>query len=144
MDVLDSDGEIGKTITIRDKVSKGKNGGRIIPLNTELRTALVNLYEIRRHFVNSNWKIIYSQSRNRVSANSLAVWFYSLYKDMGIDGASSHSGRRTAITRMAQKISTVGGSLKDVQEIAGHTNLSNTQRYIQGSELAKVKIVDLV
>jgi integrase len=143
-DVLDSDDEVGELLIIRDEVSKGKNGGRIIPMNAELRQALINLYEIRRHFVNADWKIIYSQSGNCVRANSLAVWFHKLYKDLSIDGASSHSGRRTMITRSARKISTVGGSLKDIQELAGHSSLANTQRYIQGSETAKRKIVELV
>ena len=48
----------------------------------------------------------------------------------GNEGCSSHSGRRTFFTNTARKISTVGGSLRDVQMLAGHTALSSTQRYI--------------
>jgi integrase len=57
--------------------------------------------------------------------------------------ASSHSGRRTFITRTANKIVEAGGSLRDVQELAGHTSLSTTQRYIQGDTAAKRRVVDL-
>jgi integrase/recombinase XerD len=44
------------------------------------------------------------------------------------DGASFHSGRRTFITRAAKGIVEAGGSLRDIQELAGHSNLATTQR----------------
>ena len=53
---------------------------------------------------------------------------------LGFDGCSSHSGRRTAITRWARKISSVGGSLRDVQALARHSSLQMTQRCIEVSE----------
>src|SRR5213080_2234938 len=61
-----------------------------------------------------------------------------------MDGCSSHSGRRTFITRAARKVSQVGGSLRDVQELAGHTSLAMTQRYIEGDTEAKRKLVALL
>ena len=61
----------------------------------------------------------------------------------GAPGASSHSGRRTFVTRCARKIVEAGGSLRDVQELAGHASLSTTQRYIQGDTAAKRRVVDL-
>ena len=57
---------------------------------------------------------------------------------------ASHSGRRTFITNAARKISTVGGSLRDVQMLAGHSSLAVTQRYIEGDSEARRKIVDIV
>ena len=59
-------------------------------------------------------------------------------------GCSSHSGRRTFITNAARKISTVGGSLRDVQMLAGHTNLRTTQRYIEANAEAQVRVVGLL
>ncbi|MBM3608347.1 MAG: site-specific integrase [Alphaproteobacteria bacterium] len=70
----------------------------------------------------------------------LGAW----YRALGFSGASSHSGRRTAITRWARKISSVGGSLRDVQLLAGHSALGTTQRYIEGSEDAKRRVVEMV
>jgi integrase len=72
------------------------------------------------------------------------VWFHRLYADLGFTGASSHSGRRTFITRAAKKIVEAGGSLRDVQELAGHSSLATTQRYIQGDTDAKRKVVGMI
>ncbi len=69
--------------------------------------------------------------------------FHRLYQDLGFSGASSHSGRRTFITRIAKKIVEAGGSLRDVQELAGHASLATTQRYIQGDSAAKRHVVDM-
>jgi integrase/recombinase XerD len=70
--------------------------------------------------------------------------FQRWYRHLGFVGCSSHSGRRTFITNAARKISTVGGSLKDVQELAGHANLRTTQRYIEPNPEAQVRVVGLV
>ena len=70
--------------------------------------------------------------------------FKRWYGDIGLLGCSSHSGRRTFITNAARKIGTVGGSLRDVQMLAGHSSLAVTQRYIDGDSEARKKIVDLV
>ena len=56
-------------------------------------------------------------------------------------GCSSHSGRRTFITRAARKIGEVGGSLRDIQQLAGHASLGTTARYIEGDHDAQRKVV---
>ena len=67
-----------------------------------------------------------------------------LYQEkLGLEGASSHSGRRTLVTRCAKNFVAAGGSLRDVQELAGHASLATTQRYIQGDTAAKRRVVDL-
>ena len=70
--------------------------------------------------------------------------FSSWYDDMGLLGCSSHSGRRMFITNAARNISAVGGSLRDVQMLAGHSSLAVTQRYIEGHGEARVKVVELI
>ena len=74
--------------------------------------------------------IIKSERGNEMSAQVVTNWFFNLYRQLGFEGCSSHSGRRTAITRWARKISSVGGSLRDVQSLARHSSLQMTQRYI--------------
>ena len=68
--------------------------------------------------------------------------FASWFEDMGLNGCSSHSGRRAFITNAAKKISSVGGSLRDVQMLAGHSSLAVTQRYIEGDGEARVKLIN--
>ena len=73
-----------------------------------------------------------------------AVMFAAWYADVDLIGCSSHSGRRTFITNVARKISSVGGSLRDVQALAGHSSLAVTQRYIEGDGDARAKVVEFV
>ena len=72
--------------------------------------------------------------------NLFARW----YEVLGFQGCSSHSGRRTFITNAARKISTVDGSLRDVQMLAGHANLRTTQRYIEPNASAQTRVVQLI
>lgn len=79
-----------------------------------------------------------------MTARSTVNWFASLYAELGLIGCSSHSGRRTFITRSARLLARIGGSLKDVQELAGHRHLTTTEGYIQGDREAQRKLVRLV
>ena len=139
--VTDAEGNVGDALHLPNKASKGKNGGRTVPLRAELRDALVNLHAHRNP--DSNDHIIHSERDVGMSAGAVQVWFHRLYQELGFSGASSHSGRRTFITRIAKKIVEAGGSLRDVQELAGHASLSTTQRYIQGDSAAKRRVVDM-
>ncbi len=78
------------------------------------------------------------------TATRCGIGFHRLTRDLGLSGGSSHSGRRTFITRAAQKIVEAGGSLRDVQKLPGHANLGTTQRHIEGSTEAKRRVVALI
>jgi integrase len=142
--VTDAAGTIGDAIALPNVASKGKGGGRTIPLNAELKAALVRLHGVRGGSVAADRPVIHSERAKGYSAGAVAVWFHRLYGNLGFDGASSHSGRRTFITRAAKKIIEAHGSLRDVQELAGHSSLATTQRYIQGDSDAKRRVVDLI
>jgi len=149
--VTDPEGDINDVIALQNTASKGLNGGRSIPLNKELKEALVEL----KHFSEGKKSklgfpfdlasyVVTSERGEHMSANSIAHWFKRLYSNLGFDGCSSHSGRRTAITRWAKNISKAGGSLRDVQDLAGHSFLATTQNYIQADSNAKRILIDLV
>jgi integrase/recombinase XerD len=141
--VTDCDGNITKEIRLENRASKGRSG-RIIPLNSELRNALVELKKSQNlKKLNSEFVVITQRSKYtspQVVVNQFSRW----YKELGFSGASSHSGRRTAITGWARRISNVGGSLRDVQLLAGHSNLATTQRYIEADTDAMKRVVELV
>jgi hypothetical protein len=44
----------------------------------------------------------------------------------GISGATSHSGRRTGLTNLAER----GVGVRTLMALAGHSNMATTQRYI--------------
>ena len=76
--------------------------------------------------------------------NSLVNWFKAIYREVGFKGCSSHSGRRTFITQAARLIPQAGGSLRDVQLLAGHKSLTVTEKYIDGDSHAQRKLVALM
>jgi integrase/recombinase XerD len=143
--ITDANGELGDFINLTNIASKGKSG-RVIPINKQLKSKLTELYTYEksyfRHDINS--RIVRTERVDATSAQTIVNMFQGWYIDLGLIGCSSHSGRRTFITNAAKKISTVGGSLRDVQFLAGHTSLQTTQRYIEGDSEARMKVVDLI
>lgn len=139
--VTDAQAEIGQTIVLQNEASKGQSG-RIIPLNEDLRRALVDWRQTIP--AAPDGRVIRTERSKQTSPQAIVNMFARWYDEIGFDGCSSHSGRRTFITNAARKISLVGGSLRDVQMLAGHSSLRVTQRYIDGEQDAQRKIVELV
>jgi integrase len=141
--VLGADGTVGDCIHLTDDASKGRSG-RLIPINKQLRALLIDAYEIAKTDARRNTYVVFTERSPRTSAQAVVNLFQRWYRDLGLIGCSSHSGRRTFITNAARKISTVGGSLRDVQHLAGHSSLQTTQRYIEGDSEARKRIVEIV
>ena len=142
--VTDAEGEIADVIALENRASKGKGGGRHIPVHPDLKAALIALHRNRGDKARPDWPVIHSERDRGLSAAAVVVWFHRLYADLGMVGCSSHSGRRSFITRAARKISEVGGSLRDVQQLAGHSSLGTTARYIEADHDAQRKVVALI
>jgi integrase/recombinase XerC len=142
--VTDAEGEIGDVIALQNRASKGRGGGRIIPMHADLKAALVALHRERGVKAHPDWPVIHSERDRGLSPGAVAVWFHRLYTGLGMIGCSSHSGRRSFVTRAARRISEVGGSLRDVQMLAGHASLSTTAKYIEHDADAQRKVVALI
>lgn len=136
--VTDASGELTDTIRLQDKASKGSSGG-VVYMSARLAKAFARFQADTRH---TSGIVIRSQTGKPMSAQVVVNWFFDTYRALGFEGCSSHSGRRTAITRWARKISSVGGSLRDVQALARHSSLAMTQRYIEVSEDACRRVVE--
>ena len=144
--VLGADGEVGSHINLTNQASKGQSG-RSIPINKELKALVADLYEsekMQHGFYTASSYVIRTERGNKTTAQVIVNQFYRWYHELGLVGCSSHSGRRTFITNAARKISTVGGSIRDVQILAGHSSLGTTQKYIEGDSEARNRIVDII
>jgi integrase/recombinase XerC len=139
--VTDASGTIGDVLHLPDTSSKGKSG-RAIPLNAQLKEALIDLYQVLSP--QPDHHVIVSERGARMIPCNISHWFRSVFKELRLEGCSSHSGRRTFVTNAAKRIIEVGGSLRDVQQLAGHTSLQMTQSYIEGDSEAKRKVVQLI
>jgi integrase/recombinase XerD len=137
--VLDARGRVSETIQIHDSIAK-KRGGRRIPMHPDLRRALVILTQKSEPI----GPVIRSHRGSHLKANSIVNWFVALFKELGFDGCSSHSGRRSIITFAARNIHRSGCSLRDVQLLAGHRSIETTERYIDGDTSGQRKLVTLV
>jgi integrase/recombinase XerD len=84
--------------------------------------------------------LFYTQKRAGFTANTLCQHFHKLYREVRIDGASSHSGRRSFITNLANK----GVGVRVLMALAGHRNISTTQAYIDVNDEMQRAAVDLV
>ena len=137
--VLGGDGRLGAVIELRDWAAK-KGSGRSIPIHPRLAKALGTW----SHDSDLLGPVIRSERGGPMTPLSIVVWFNRAYKALGLRGCSSHSGRRTFITRAARLVHRAGGSLRDVQLLAGHRSIQTTQRYIDGDSDSQRRLVALV
>jgi len=137
--VTDARGAVGLTIELPARAAK-KGGGRRIPLHPQLRKALIAL----RGGSSGAGPVVRSERGGPMTPDSVVNWFARLYARLGLEGCSSHSGRRTFVTRAARMVAKAGGSLRDVQELAGHRSIKTTQGYIEGDALAQRRLVRLL
>jgi integrase len=137
--VVDATGQISGLVELRDEAAK-KCSGRLIPIHPDLAAALAAW----RLVSSSSEYVIASERGGPMTPLSIVVWFNRAFKNIGLKGCSSHSGRRTFVTRAARVVHKAGGSLRDVQLLAGHRSIQTTQRYIDGDSDAQRKLVAMI
>jgi integrase/recombinase XerD len=137
--VLTPTGAVGSVIELRDHAAKN-GSGRLIPLHPDLQHTL----EAWIKASDGTGPVIRSERGGPMTPVSVVNWFASAYRALGLNGCSSHSGRRTFITRAARLVHRAGGSLRDVQLLAGHRSIQTTQRYIDGDTDAQRRLVSLI
>ena len=134
-DVLTAEGNIKDEVFLSSAQTKGSRG-RTVLLPKRLQVVLKD-YLITRYGLTNLAVINYTDTRVALfpsqkhpkrgfTANTLAQHFHYLYKRAGIEGASSHSGRRGFITNLADK----GIHVRVLMALAGHQSIATTQRYI--------------
>ena len=148
--LTDAEGNLADSLALTNTASKGKRGGRVLPLHPELKAALGELMEDeqeRGRVTPDGYVVTLAKGNLDLPSRAASVSFLfnkDWFKELGFVGASSHSGRRTFLTKAARMVSSVGGSMRDVQALAGHASLAMTQRYVDQDAEAQRKLVKLM
>lgn len=137
-DVLAIDGSIKSEIRLLPEQTKGRHA-RTVFVGERLRRELSFYVATLKQPTPGN-PLFYTQKRLGFTSNTLCQHFHWLYKQAGIEGASSHSGRRTFITNLAHK----GVGVRVLMALAGHRNISTTQVYIDVNDEMQRAAVDLI
>jgi integrase len=142
--VLDANGRIAPVIDVRASIAK-RGTGRRIPMHPKLRRALIEWRRIQNAAGLDPDDIVAPSLRGgAMRPNSIVNWFVTRCRTAGLEGCSSHSGRRTFITSAARRAHWAGASLRDVQMLAGHRSIETTQSYIDGDTQAQRRLVAMI
>ena len=136
--VFDEEGDVRTQFILSAAQSKGGQT-RTVYLNQRFRKALLE-YSACIRITDPQRPLFASQKGGHFSANTMCQLFLDIYKAVGLKDASSHSGRRTYITRLANK----GVGVRLLAELAGHSHISTTQRYIDVNSEQLSEAVELL
>ena len=140
MDVMTADGQIKDEVRLLPEMTKGKHA-RTVFVSTRLREELQRYADIYRRSATLECPLFYSQkdARKGFTANSLTQTVAKLYRGAGLDGATSHSGRRSFLTNLANK----GTAIHLLRTLAGHRSISTTATYLYSSPTQLKAAVEL-
>jgi integrase len=137
--VLDATGSVGNTLVVVNAIAKRRSGRRI-PIHPALKASLQRLLSVS----DPAGPVVRSARGGHMRPNSIVNWFVKMFATLDYEGCSSHSGRRTFITRAARNLHRVGCSLRDVQMLAGHRSIQTTQGYIDGDSSGQRRLVGML
>ena len=136
-DVLDANGKVRDQILLKAHQTKGSKA-RSVLLNANARQELDRY--LRGETRERSEPLFVSKVGKRFSPNSLVQVFGRIYRECGLDLATSHSARRTFITTLAHK----GVNVRVLAAISGHASIATTQRYIDLNENVMRAAVELI
>lgn len=137
-DVTDAEGNIlpaGSWIWLPSVIVKGRREESKIPLHAETHEFLVRLKGVHPNPEGPMTLMYAPQAKSgKMTTNNVTVYLHRLYARFGVDGCSSHSGRRTFITTLARTCNNHGCSIQDVQMLARHADIRTTEKYLDPSD----------
>ena len=126
--VRDEKGNIREEFVLSKAQTKGRKARRVF-VSQKLRKELEFYFSEVKLFKGCS-SLFQSQKGDAFSANTMCQLFLNIYAECGIEGASSHSGRRSLLTSLATK----GVGVRILAEIAGHSSIMVTQRYLDAND----------
>lgn len=126
IDVYDTSRRVRPYLLIRKGSTKGKLATRSIPVILDLRSLLTNYYPLAGQVYLFPDRF----ERGHINSDSAARILRQACHRVGIEGVSTHSFRRTALTQMSNN----GTPLRIIQEVSGHKDLSQLQKYLEVGE----------
>ena len=122
-DAYDSSGKVRPYMTIRKGNSKGKLASRTIPTSEDLRL-LLGQYKPQsgdQYLFPGRW------NKKHIHPDSASLILRTACKKVGLEGVSTHSFRRTALTQMSD----ANIPFRVIAEISGHHNLTQLHAYLE-------------
>jgi integrase len=153
--VTDGRGNVANVITLPGAITK-YGLARRLPIHSDLKRSLVKLRSrsmrkgpvivSERGPVESLFDGLVSEPLTPLpmTPKSIVNWFTQACRQAQLEGCSSHSGRRTFVTRAARLVSKAGGSLRDVQQLVGHRSIETTQAYIDGDNDIQRRLIRMM
>ncbi|MEL6578892.1 MAG: site-specific integrase [Cyanobacteria bacterium J06621_12] len=122
-DVFDSKRRVRPDLIIRKGCTKGKLATRTIPVVDDLKTRLKQY----RPSDSRGYLFPGRHGKGHIKTDSADWILREACKRVDIEGVSTHSFRRTALTQM----SNAGVPLRIIQEISGHRTLDELYKYLE-------------
>jgi len=128
-DVVAKDGSIKNAVYLEAAKTKGKKGREFF-INSSAKKHIATLIKSLSYTKPHNPLIQVMGKPKAFSPNSLCIAFRNLYEAAGLYGCTSHSGRRSLATNLAQK----GVSIRVIQKVGGWASLQSVAPYLDANE----------
>lgn len=139
-DVMLPNGDLRDELLLGRKATKGGKVRLVYLTQPAVRKSLTRYLSDRKEvegiLFNPESTLLKSQKGGAFSPNTLQQLFARLYQAAGIDGASSHSGRRTFATGLIER----GVDIKAVSTLMGHASVAMTARYVENNPVRLKRI----
>jgi integrase/recombinase XerD len=122
VDVFDKKRNVRPSLIFRKNCTKGKLATRCIPVGEDLRSLLAeyNPPVSQQFLFPGRW------GKGHINPMSASRILREALDRIGIEGASTHSLRRTALTTLSNN----GIPLRIIQEVSGHRSLEVLEQYL--------------
>ena len=136
--LVDKSGNLKKEVLLKRKMTKGAKQRRCYLTNDKLRKVLTEYLEMRKrnNTYHLDAPLILSQKKSAFTPDTMQKLFGRMFAQVGLEGARSHSGRRTGATRLIEN----GVGIRNIQVLLGHSNISSTIIYLQENPAVLGKI----